>query len=159
MALGRRMLLASAAVTLIMVGGIAAAGAGTGGGSEDPQIIADAKRTEAAILVAYNDKKWDDLRALYTEDAVLLPPNHDAVRGPEAIVEYYRRVHDVYGEIDLASLEYVRVRASEQLADLVTNFTMQSGVRLVYQGLYERPTDGAVLLGVDHVGFRDVLGQ
>jgi ketosteroid isomerase-like protein len=152
------MLLSSAAVVLIAVPGIAVARAGTGGNIDgDAQMIADAKKTENAIFVAYNEKKWDELGALYTEDAVLLPPNHDPVVGPAAIVEYYRGLRDAFGE--LGDIEPVRARASGRLADLVTKFTAHFGrVRMIYQGLFERQPDGSVLAGVDHPAFIDAMG-
>ena len=75
------MLLASAATALILVPGIAGAVAGTGGDADDDaQMVADAKRTESAIVAAWNDKKWDELGPLYAEDALVLPPNHEGPR-------------------------------------------------------------------------------
>src|SRR2546429_6576151 len=63
MSLRIRMLLASATVVLIVVPGVAVAGAGTGGRTnEDDQMVAAAKQTQRAIAAAYNDKKWDELR-------------------------------------------------------------------------------------------------
>jgi ketosteroid isomerase-like protein len=153
-----RILLAFAAV-VVLAPGIAFAGAGTGGDADDDaQIIADAKHTEHAIVVAYNDRKWDEFGALYAEDAVMLPPNQEPIRGRAAIVDYVRGIRDVVGELGDTS-EYVRVRSSGKLADLVGKFTAQSGrVHLIYQGLYERQPDGSVLMGVDHFAFRDAMG-
>ena len=153
-----RILLASAATVLILAPGIALAGGGTGGSTDDDaQMIADAKRTENAIVVAWNEKKWDELGPLYAEDAVVLPPNHDPVKGRAAIVEYYRGLRDALGE--LGGLEPVRDRANGRLADLVTRFTAESGhVRMIYQGLYERQPDGSVLLGVDQPALIDAVG-
>ena len=152
-----RTLLVSAAVVFIGVPGFAVTATASGGGvDDDAQMVADAMRTESAVFAAYNDKKWDELRAMYTDDAVALPPNHEPIRGQDAIVEYLRGVRDVYGPIDGRCCEHVRVRGSGKLADLVSNFTVKSGsVRVIGEALYERQPDGTVLLGVDQFGFRD----
>jgi ketosteroid isomerase-like protein len=84
-------------MALIVVPGIAFAGPGASGGADDDaQMVADAMRTESAVAAAYNDKKWDELATMYTEDAVAMPPNHEPVRGRDAIIEYFRSVRDVY---------------------------------------------------------------
>ena len=152
------MLLASATTVLILAPGIALAGSGTGGDTDDgAQMIADAKRTENAVMVAWNAKKWDELGALYAEDAVVLPPNHGPVAGRAAIVEYFRGLRDALGE--LGGFESVRTSANGRLADLVAKFTAESGrVRMIYQGHYERQPDGSVLLGVDQPAFVDAVG-
>ena len=153
------MLLASAGAVLILAPGMAVAGADPGGNTDDDaEMIAAAKRTEHAVVVAYNDRRWDELGALYAQDAVMLPPNHEPIQGRGAIIEFLKSVRDAVGAIDTQT-EYVRVTANEDLVDLVATFTTQSGgVRMVYQGLYERQPDGSVLLGVDHFALRDPVG-
>jgi ketosteroid isomerase-like protein len=122
-------------------------------------MITDARRVLHAVVVAYNNKKWDELRALYAEDAVMLPPNHDPIRGRDAITEYLRSIRDVAGPLDDGSFDAVRARANGKIADLVDKFTMGSGrVRLLADGLFERQPDGSVLVGVDQFGFADAAG-
>lgn len=95
-----RMLMASAAVVLIGVPGMAVAVAGTGGDTDDDaRLIVDARQSQRALYAAYNDKKWDELRLLFSEDAVMLPPNHKPIRGRDAIIEFVRNGRDVVGEI------------------------------------------------------------
>jgi ketosteroid isomerase-like protein len=151
------MLLASAAVALIVVSGIAVAGAGTGGHTDaDAQMLADVMRVVHANFIAYNDRKWDEFALTYTEDAVFLPPHRDPVRGRDAITETHLRLRDVTGPVDLDSIEPVRARANGKIANLVYTFTAQSGhLRAGADVLYERRPDGSVLLGVDQVGFRE----
>ncbi len=150
-----RILLTSAAVVLILAPGIAGAGAGTGGATDDDaQMVADAKLAESAIVAGYNDKKWDELRALYSEDALLLPPNHEPVQGRDAIIEYFQSIRDITGEID-DGLEYLRLKGSGSFAVLAGKITFQSGqVRMTYNDLYERQPDGSVLLAVNEIAFR-----
>lgn len=155
-----RIVVAAVAMGLLVSPGLARAGSGTGGGADDDtRMIADARRVMHATVGAYNDKRWDELRALYTADAVALLPNHDPIRGRDAIIEFLRGVRDVVGPIDDASFESVRARASGKMADLIDRFTTGSGrVRWVADGLYERQPDGSVLFGVDQVGFADTAG-
>jgi ketosteroid isomerase-like protein len=150
-----RILLAAAVVVLILTPGIAGAGAGTGGDTDDDaQMVADAKLAESAIVAGYNDKKWDELRALYSEAALLLPPNHEPVQGRDAIIEYFQSIRDVTGEID-DGVEYLRLKGSGNFAVLAGKITFQSGrVRMTYNDLYERQPDGSVLLAVNQIAFR-----
>jgi ketosteroid isomerase-like protein len=150
------MLLASAAVMLIVVPGVAVAGAGTSASSnEDDQMVAAARRTERAIIAAVNNKQWDELAALYAQDAVLLPPNHEPVLGRDAIVDYIRGVRDMVGKLDEEE-EYLRVKASGNLASLAVTFTANSGrLRLTDAELYERQPDGSVVMAVEQFGFRE----
>jgi len=137
--------------------GMAVAGAGTGEATNDgTQMIADAKRTERAIVTAVNRKQWDELRALYAPDAVLLPPNHDPVQGRDAIVDYIRGIRDVIGPIDDDGEQYLRVKAGGNVASFATMFTANSGhLRVTDTAVYERQPDGSVLLAVEHFGLRE----
>jgi ketosteroid isomerase-like protein len=148
-----RILLAFAAV-VVLAPGIAVAGAGTGGDADDgAQIVADAKRVEMAIVAAYNDKRWDELPPLFAEDALLLPPNHDPVRGRDAIVEYYKSGRDVLGKIN-EGWEFLRVKGSGNFASLAGLVTLGSGgIRLWYTDLYERQPDGSVQMVVNAFAF------
>jgi ketosteroid isomerase-like protein len=148
-----RMLLASAAVALITGPGIAAAGAGTGGDTDDDaQLVADAKRAERAYDAAWNDKRWDDLRLLYAEDALLVLPNQDPIEGRERIVDQLKRSRDAIGEIDDHST-WLRATGSGDLAVLAGQITTRSGrVRLTYSDVWERQADGTVVITVSAVG-------
>jgi ketosteroid isomerase-like protein len=153
---GRHVLLASAALALILVPGVAGAVAAAGGAADDDaQLIAAAKRTESGIVATWNDKKWDELSLLYAGDALVLAPNHEPVQGRGAIVEYFKSIRDVAGKIDLET-KYIRVRGSGKFVSLTGYFTTQSGhVRMSYADLYERQPDGSVLLAVNDFGFRE----
>lgn len=149
-----RMLLASAAVLLLVTPGLAVAGGGTGGDTnDDAQIVADAKRAERAYDAAWNDRRWDELRLLYAEDALLLLPNHEPIEGRDRIVDYLKSGRDFFGEIDDHS-EWLRVKGSGNLATLAGEITTHSGrVRITYSDLWERQPDGSVAIAVSAVGF------
>jgi ketosteroid isomerase-like protein len=152
-----RMLLAFAAVAFTAVPGIAAAGAGTGQHSDDDAaMLADVLRVVHTNFATYNDRKWDEFRLTYAEDAVFLLQNQDPVRGRDAITETHRRVRDAFGPVDLDSIKVVRARANGKIANLVYTFTAQSGhVRALANVFYERQPDGSVVLAVDQPGFRE----
>jgi ketosteroid isomerase-like protein len=152
-----RMLLVAAAVACVAVPGIAAAGAGLGGHSDDDAaMLADAMRVVQANFATYNDKKWDEFALTYAPDAVFLPVSQDPIQGREAITETHRRLRDATGPVDLDSVEVVRARASRKIANLVFTFTARSShVRGLADVLYERQPDDSVLLAVDQVAFRE----
>ena len=151
-----RMLVASAALILIAIPGIAAAGSSPGGERDDAQMLADVMRVVHVNFATYNDRKWDDFRLTYAEDAIFLIQNRDPVRGRDAITEEHRRLRDVTGPVDLDSVEVVRASADGTTANLVYTFTAQSGhLRGLANVFYERQPDGSVVLGVDQPGFRE----
>jgi len=148
-----RTLVPAAAMVLLVAPGIAGAGSGTAGAdsTDEAQMITQAKTVEQSIVRAYNEKKWDDFQALYTEDAIAVPPNHEPIRGPAAITEYYRGVRDITGEAVCG--EPLKATASGKLASLVGNCTAYSGrLRLTTDELYERQADGSVRYKVDMFG-------
>jgi hypothetical protein len=178
MSLRTRFLVTSAAVVLIVLPGMAVGGAGTTGNDDEARMIADATRTEMAVATAYNDRRWDDMWALFAEDALVIFPNRDPIRGRDAIIEFSRQVRDVIGPFDGPRFEHLRTSgAGGRLAHIVATFTMRSGavrlrlahivaiftmrsgaVRLIYDGLYERQPDRRVLMAVEHDSFRDPVG-
>lgn len=76
-----------------------------------------------AFEAAANAGDWDSVAALYTEDAILMPPNAPAVTGPSAIRDHFAsfppinsfelQVEEIVGRGDLA---YVRGSYSLELA-------------------------------------------
>jgi ketosteroid isomerase-like protein len=148
-----RMLMVSTAVALIAVPGIAVGAVATGDGSDDSQIVADAKQAEHAYDAAWNDRRWDDLRLLYAEDALLLPPNHDPIEGRDRIVEYFKSARDLVGEID-AHPTWLRVKNSGNLATLAGELTTRSGrVHVAYSDVWERQPEGSVVIAVSAFAF------
>jgi ketosteroid isomerase-like protein len=151
------MLVASACVVLFVAPG--SAGAVAGATSEDAtdeaQPVAEAMRLDQNWVQRYNDRKWDDLGALYAEDAIAVPPNHEPVQGRAAIVEYYKGLRDSLGEME-GGTETFRGAASGKLVSLVAKYSAYSGrVRFVGHELFERQPDGSLKCTVDMVGFRD----
>ena len=51
--------------------------------------LAAIEATSATFMKAMQEGNWEGAAATYTEDAVLLPPNHDAVAGRASIRDYF----------------------------------------------------------------------
>lgn len=102
---------------------------------------------------AFRAGDWAAVAALYTEDAVLMPPNHAAVRGPDAIQEFMSSfppttAFDLQGdEIDgCGDLAYVRGTYSMTLAPEGAEPVEESGK---YVEIRRKQPDGRWLLAVD----------
>jgi ketosteroid isomerase-like protein len=154
MSLRMRTFLASVGMVLVVVPGIAVAGAGTGQDTDhEAQIVTDAKRVEKAVVAAYNERKWDEMAPLFAEDAVLLPPNDEPVRGRDAVVGYYKSYRDVVGEIN-EGWKFLRVTGTGNTANLAGLVTLGSGrIRMWYTDTYERQPDGSVQMAVNAFAF------
>lgn len=152
--LSLRVLLASATAVVILAPDFALAGPDET--SDVDELIAAARKTQNAIITAYNDRRWEDLPPLYVEDAVMLPPNHAPIHGRDAIIEFLRSARDAVGVGDLSNNKNARVVASGNLVNFVYEFTARDGhVRMVTNELYERQSDGSVRITVDEPSFTD----
>jgi uncharacterized protein (TIGR02246 family) len=109
------------AVTVAAQAGGQAAGAGQARGSETGQPTAAANSSEVkAVADAYvkavlagNAK---DVAALYTEDAVEMPPNQPIVKGRTAIEQYYTKVLSGPVKVMAFTLEHLESRSSGDAA-------------------------------------------
>ncbi|MEW6471990.1 MAG: nuclear transport factor 2 family protein [Actinomycetota bacterium] len=137
---------------MILAPGLALAG--TDRATDEDQMIAAARKTQSAIIAAYNEKRWDDLPPLYVEDAIMLPPNHEPIRGRDAIIKFLASARDAFGEADSSGSKSARVRASGNLVNFVYEFTAQGGrLRMMSHELYERQPDGTMLISIDEPSF------
>lgn len=147
-----RVLLAFA-VVVVLAPGIAVAGAGTGGDTDDDvQIVAEAKRVQEAWIVAYNDKKWNELGSTFADDALLLAPNAEPIKGRNAAVEYFKNARDAAGEINDGQ-EWLSVNGSGKVARLAGVVTAGPGrIRFWYTEIWERQPNGSVQIAVKAIG-------
>ena len=157
-----RSLLALAAGFLLVAPGTAGAGSEAGSHSgvsatstEDP-MIAEAMRLDQKWVELFNAKRWDELgAAYYAEDALAVPPNHEPIRGRDAVVDYFRSSRDAFGEVQ-GGTETWRASASEKLVSLVGKYSAYSSrLRVTSHELFERQPDGSLKCTVDMFGFRD----
>jgi ketosteroid isomerase-like protein len=78
-----------------------------GGGADEPAVpegmgLPDEDvRTILSIDRSFQDAMlngdWQVLHGLYADDAVLMPPDHETVRGVDAIIEYYSTANPAEG--------------------------------------------------------------
>lgn len=150
-----RSLTASAALVVVIASGIDRAGSDPGtaeSSHRDP--IAEATAVQHMVIEHYNGRKWDELGALYLEDAIAIPPNREPIRGRAAIVEYWRSVRDTLGEGQCG--EALEGTVSGNLVALVSRSCSAYSGRLgiTAHELYERQADGSLRLKFDMFGLR-----
>jgi uncharacterized protein (TIGR02246 family) len=90
-----------------LLGLLAAAIAGCAG-RPSPVDSASRGAIEATVdryVAASNEGDADALAALYAEDALLLPPDHEPIHGRAAIVEFWRQGTDAGLEVSTLRLE------------------------------------------------------
>lgn len=152
-----RALAPAVAVALVMAPGIARAGSGddrSGAGDPD-QMIAEARGLEQKIVEFWNARKWDEYAALYEDDALAIPPNHEPIQGNKTIAEFYKSVRDATGEIE-GGTETFRAIVSGDLVDMVGKYSAYSGrLRFTTHEVYRRQPDGSLKMATDMFGFRD----
>jgi ketosteroid isomerase-like protein len=149
-------LIATMGISLLVGPGMAGAGGGVGtrssGGTE--ATAAGDLNLQRTWVELFNARKWDELGGIYEEDAVLLPPNHEPVRGRAAITEFLRSMRDQVGEV--ACGEPDRITASGDLVAAVSSTcSAYSGtLRANTHELYARQSDGSLRYRFDMFGFQ-----
>ena len=147
-----RILLAAGSVFLLAAPGIAGAGSS---GSDDP-MVAEAMRLDRTFVELFNARKWDELgTTYYTENAIVVAPNHEPIEGRAAIIEYMRGARDAFGDIEVDPDAW-RASASGSLVSIVAKYEGQhGGIRATAHELFARQPDGSLKCTVDMFGFRD----
>lgn len=116
------------------------------------QLIRD---NNARFAEAYNQGDVAAVAALYTDDAVLMPPNLEMLRGKEAIEQFWAGARQM-GVLDPA-LETVQVEESGDMACEIGVYTLkiqpEGGQATTDKGkyvvLWKRQGDGSWKLAVD----------
>ncbi|MDQ1568245.1 MAG: hypothetical protein QOF96_3125 [Actinomycetota bacterium] len=134
-------------------------GAGVQAAATDDPMLTATKQAIGRFIKLWNENKVDELVAgHYTDDAVLVPPNHEQIRGKAKIVEYLKGARDAAGEMDPGNPMSFQAIISGNLLSLTGEYTWRSGkLRLNSHELYQRQADGSVRATVDMFGFRDPL--
>ena len=111
--------------------------------------------TDARFVEAYNRGDVASVAALYTDDAVLLPPNLETLRGRQAIQEFWNGARQM--GVREVMLQTVSVEDSGHLAYEIGAYTLQiqpeGGEATTDKGKYmviwKRQADGSWKLAVD----------
>jgi ketosteroid isomerase-like protein len=119
------------------------------------QRVLTPEEMDVEFVRLWNENKLDELGEFYyAENALLMPPNHEPIRGKKAIVEELKGLRQAFGE--MCCLRPMQVVQSEGLTSIGTNFaSLQGGVRIVAHEAFQRQVDGSWKVIVDMVGFRD----
>ena len=128
------------------------------GRTEVTGMVAEAMRMDQMFVQLFNDRRFDELVAVYyVENALVVAPNHEPIQGRAAIADYFRGVRDAFGDIEV-STEPWRASASGTLVSVVGKYEGQAGhIRATSHELFERQPDGSLKCTVDMFGFRDPL--
>ena len=124
----------------------------------DAAMVAEAVQMNQMLIDLYNARKFEEMAArYYAEDAIALPPNHEPVRGPAAIAEYFRSVRDSLGEAVYKSTP-LRSSVSGDNVSLMSEYSGHQGqLRVLGHETFERQPDGSLRAVQDMFGFRDPL--
>ena len=103
----------------------------------------------------WNHNQLADLVAeVYTDQSVLIPPNHEVIRGRAAIQAYLQEARDLAGEYSESDVRY-QITASETMVSLVGDYAFRNGtMRFNAHEVYQRQPDGSVRNVVDMFGYR-----
>jgi len=118
--------------------------------------IEDAVAADKAFVERWNEQRYDEILDLYAEDAILVPPNHDLIRGRQAIGAYIRTIRPLLGKLK-TGLEPHRVWKSGHLTSILGNYEFTNGRRLTTSATWERRSDGGYKAVLDMFGVRDPL--
>jgi ketosteroid isomerase-like protein len=114
------------------------------------------KATQAIdrFIKLWNENKLDELVAgHYTDDSIMLPPNHEVIRGRAAILEFLKGARDAVGDFDALEAPY-SVVASGDMVSLVGKYSFRSHqIRFSSHERYERQPDGSVRCLIDMFGY------
>jgi ketosteroid isomerase-like protein len=126
--------------------------------AEDPMVTATRKLLERFIQL-WNENKLEEMVAgHYTEDAVVLPPNHEPIRGRQAILAFYKSLRDAVGQFDKGDY-LIQSTPSGNTVSWVAQYSFHGGkLRYVAHELYVRQPDGSMRCAVDMIGNRDPMG-
>jgi ketosteroid isomerase-like protein len=126
--------------------------------AENP-MVTDIRKLIDRFIRLWNENKLDELVAgHYTDDAVLLPPNHEPALGRAAILAYIKRYRDVLGEFD-KDYDFIRATPSGDAVSWVGQYSLGDGnVRITSHELYVRQPDGSMRSAIEMFGFRDPMG-
>src|SRR5919197_3122344 len=75
----------------------------------------------------WNANKLDEMvEFYYVDDAFIIPPNHDPVRGKKDILEYFKGIRPSVGELQ-TGLKHHQVVITEEMNSVVGNYAAYNG--------------------------------
>lgn len=126
--------------------------------AEEP-IVAETRKLIDRSVQLWNERKLEEMVAgQYTEDALLLPPNHEPIRGRAAILAYLKPFRDVAGEYDKGDYLIRATPSGNNSVSWAGQYSFHGGLdRITSHELYVRQLDGSMKCVVEMFGFRDPM--
>jgi ketosteroid isomerase-like protein len=125
--------------------------------AEDPMVTATRKVLDRFVELWNANKLEEMVAGHFTEDAMMLRPNYEPIRGRQAILAFYKSVRDVVGEFDKGE-SLIQATPSGNTVSWVGQLNSHDGkLRFVTHELYVRQPDGSMRCAVDMFGYRDPM--
>lgn len=121
-----------------------------------PAGVTDPTAVSPAFIEAWNAQRWDDIRAFITDDMVQILPNQEPVKGATAVMDLYRKLRPLLGEIAPGIEIHKAVRTKDTYSRSIS-FATKSGVRLNDAEIIVRQADGTWRISIAQTGMRDPL--
>ncbi|MGQ0467055.1 MAG: YybH family protein [Sporichthyaceae bacterium] len=132
------------------VSATAAGAAGASKGVTDPTLLAP------TFIEAWNAQRFDEIATYLTDDIVHVLPNQEPVKGKAAVMDLYRNLRSILGELS-PDLDTHRVVRSKDTFSRAVSFKTTSGLRFTDVEVYVREADGNWRFAMIETGLRDPL--
>jgi ketosteroid isomerase-like protein len=144
---------ASAGAVLIAFGALTVTPTSAKAETEDR--VLSAVEMDDEFVRLWNASKLDELvEFYYVDDAFVIPPNHDPVRGKKDILEYFKGIRPSVGELQ-TGLKHHQVVVTDGMTSVVGNYAAHNGaMRINAHEAFERQADGRWKVIADMFGFR-----
>ena len=136
-----------------------ARGAGVRAAAAEDPLVTDTRKRIDTFVQLWKENKLEELVAGYfTEDPLMLPPNHEPIRGRQAILAYFKSLRDAVGEFDRGDYLIRATPSGDNSVSWVGQFSFHDGkLRVTTHELFVRQPDGSMRCAVKMVGFRDPM--
>jgi ketosteroid isomerase-like protein len=103
----------------------------------------------------WNANKIDEMvEFYYVDDAFIVPPNHDPIKGKKDIYEYFKGIRPSIGELQ-TGLKHHQVVVTDDMTSVVGNYAAYNGgMRFNSHEAFVRQADGTLKVVADMFGFR-----
>jgi ketosteroid isomerase-like protein len=117
--------------------------------------ILSAVEMDNEFVRLWNANKLDELvEFYYVDDAIVIPPNHDPVRGKKSIYEYFKGIRPMIGELQ-TGLQHHQVVVTDDMTSVVGNYAAYDGrMRINAHEAFVRQADGTLKVVADMFGMR-----
>lgn len=104
----------------------------------------------------WNANKFDELvEFYYVDNALVVPPSHEPIRGKKNIAEYFKGIRPSIGELQ-TGLKHHQVVVTSDMTSVVGNYAAYNGgLRFTAHEAFQRQEDGTLKVVADMFGFRD----